>query len=686
VIGLMLWLGGASMAAEDPFLWLEEVEGKAALEWVETQNAESLGELKSAKGYAALESRLLGILDSKDRIPFVSQIGGQFYNFWQDAEHPKGIWRRTTPASYRTATPAWEVVLDLDALAKADGQSWVWHGASCLPPEERLCLVALSPGGSDADVTREFDLTTRAFVDGGFTVPESKHDVSWIDADHLLVSADLGPGTTTASGYARQVREWTRGTPLASAPVIFEGEESDVAVSGWVDHTPGFQRVGMYRAITFYSGELWVRGAGGLVRVDVPLDAQAGMHREWLTVELRSDWDVGGTLWPAGSLLVTRLDAFLKGERTFQALFTPTERSALAGYIPTHGTIVVNELVDVRNKVWVWRHGDGGWARAPMSGLPELGSVGVSAVDPEHSDEVFVTVTDLLTPTTLAWADLASGRPPEPLKALPALFDAAGLSVEQRWATSADGTKVPYFLVMRAGLKPNGKTPTLLYGYGGFEVSLTPSYSAATGAAWLERGGAYALANIRGGGEFGPRWHQAALKEHRHRAYEDFAAVARDLIASKVTKAKHLGAMGGSNGGLLMGNMLVQYPELFGAIVCQVPLLDMRRYHTLLAGASWMGEYGDPDDPEQWKFIQGFSPYQLAKADARYPRVLFTTSTRDDRVHPGHARKMVARLKEQGHDVLYWENTEGGHGGAANNAQRAQMWALSWTFLWNELK
>ena len=684
----LLALGLAAQAAEvsmaDPNQWLEDVTGEKPLAWVREHNAKTEAEISASPGFDVLNTRLRGILDSDERIPYASKIGSSYYNLWQDKEHEKGLWRRTTLEEYRKGSPTWETVLDLDALSKAEGESWVWHGSSCLEPAYTRCLLQLSRGGADADVVREFDLTTKDFVKDGFTVPEAKSDVSWVDQDTLFVGTDWGAGTMTSSGYPRQVKEWKRGTPLADAKLVFEGQDSDVSVGASKDHTVGFEREWVFRGITFYSGEYYLRQNGALVKLDVPIDAQVSSHREWLMVELRTDWTVGGKTWPSGSLVVAKMDGFLAGERSFEALFTPTERSALASAVPTRNTIVVNEMDNVRNRVYVWRNTDGKWSRTPITGLPDFGAVGVSAVDDGESDLVWLTTTDFLTPTTLSLLDVADGKQ-EKLKSLPAFFDASGLEISQHEATSEDGTKIPYFLVSKQGIKLNKKTPTLLYGYGGFEVSMTPGYNAAMGAAWLEEGGAYALANIRGGGEFGPRWHQAALKENRHKAYEDFAAVARDLIARKVTSPKHLGAMGGSNGGLLMGNMLTQYPELFGAIVCQVPLLDMRRYHTLLAGASWMGEYGDPDVEAEWKFIQTFSPYHLADPKAKYPRTLFTTSTRDDRVHPGHARKMVAKLEEQGHDVLYWENIEGGHGGAANNAQRAYMWALSWTFLRNEL-
>lgn len=685
LLGLAL-NGAAAAEGDDPYVWLEDVTSEKSMAWVAERNAESTAAIRG-KTYQPLHDRLLSILDSNDRIPFVAKIGDFYYNFWQDAAHERGIWRRTTLEEYKKAAPTWETVIDLDALDAAEGKKWVWHGASCLPPAYKRCLVALSPGGSDADEQREFDLVDKAFVKDGFFVPEAKSDVAWIDKDTLFVMTDLGEGTLTTSGYPRQVRVWPRGTPLADAKVVYEGVSTDVSVGAYKDFTEGFEREFVYRAPTFFTSELYLRKGTDLVKIDVPDDATAFAHREWLFVQLRSDWTVGGATWKTGSLIVAPFDKFLAGERTFEALFTPTDRTALSDVSVTRNSVIVNTLDNVKSKVFIANFADGKWVQAPMPGLPEFGAVGVSAVDADKSDDVWLTTTDFLTPTTLSLTSTANGAATEKLKSLPAFFDAAGLEIQQFEATSLDGTKIPYFQVSKKGLKLNGKNPTLLYGYGGFEVSLQPSYSGVSGASWLEKGGVYVLANIRGGGEFGPSWHQAALKEKRHKAYEDFAAVAKDLTTRKVTKPEHLGAMGGSNGGLLMGNMLVQYPELFGAIVCQVPLLDMKRYSHLLAGASWMDEYGDPDIEEQWKYIQTFSPYQLASKDKTYPHVLFTTSTKDDRVHPGHARKMVAKLLGQGHEgVLYWEDIEGGHAGASTSEQKATMWATSWTFLWNELK
>ena len=671
-------------APEDPYLWLEDVGGDRALDWVRERNAVSKAELAASDDFKALESRIRGILDSDARIPFVGKIGEHYYNFWRDAKNPRGLWRRTSLAEYRKDEPQWDVVLDLDALGKAENENWVWRGADCLEPEYRRCLVSLSRGGADATVTREFDLVERAFVKDGFFLPEAKGGSSWRDIDTLYVGTDFGPGSMTASGYPRIAKLWRRGTPLSESTVVYEGKPEDIWISAFRDHTDGFERDIIYRGVTFFTNELYLLRDGKPVKVDKPDSANASMHREWLLLELRQDWTVGGKTHPAGALLATRLDDFLDGKREFDVLFAPTARKSLAGFSPTRNHILLNELDNVRNRVFVLTHGKDGWQREPLPGMPEFGTVGASAVDAEDSDAYFMTVTDYLTPTSLYVGEIGKGAP-EKLKSLPAFFDKSGLEVAQREATSDDGTKVPYFIVSRKDLALDGDNPTLLYGYGGFEVPMVPGYSAGVGAAWLEKGGVYVVANIRGGGEFGPKWHQAALKANRNKAFEDFAAVAKDLIARKVTKPARLGTQGGSNGGLLMGNMLTTYPELFGAIVIQVPLLDMLRYHKLLAGASWVGEYGNPDDPEEAKFLRRYSAYHNLSKDKDYPPVLFTTSTRDDRVHPGHARKMMALMMEQGHDALYYENIEGGHGGAANNEQAAFMTALAYTFLWEKI-
>ena len=672
---------------EDTFTWLEDVEAERSLEWVRARNAEKAADLAATAEFEATASGIRTILDSEEKIPDVTKVGDLYYNFWKDAEHERGLWRRTTLESYRTENPGWEPVIDVDALNAAEDENWVWHGASALPGdgEYRLALVYLSRGGADADVSREFDLRTKSFVDGGFFRPESKGGTSWIDEDTLFVFTDFGEGTMTSSGYPRIAKRWRRGTPLEQAEVVYEGTAEDMYIAAVHDSTPGFERDFVSRSIAFYNDELYLlTDDDELVRVEVPNSANAGVKREWLTVELREDWTPADVTYTAGALLGINFEAFLAGDRDFHVLYQPTETSSLAGASWTRTHLVLNILDDVKNRLEVLTPDDDGvFRRSDFVGAPTVGTVAVGAVDPRTSDAVWLIATDFLTPSTLSIAEV--GGEPEVLKSMPAFFDASGKVIEQHFVTSDDGTRVPYFLVRPEDLALDGTAPTLLYGYGGFEISLTPTYSGSLGSAWLEKGGVYALANIRGGGEYGPRWHQLALKENRHRAYEDMAAVAKDLIERGVTSAAHLGVQGGSNGGLLTGNMLTRYPELFGAVVVQVPLLDMKRYSHLLAGASWMAEYGDPDVPEEWAFIRTFSPYHLFDPGTEYPPVLFTTSTRDDRVHPGHARKMAAQMLEAGKDVTYYENIEGGHGGAATNAQSAHMSALAYRFLWERL-
>jgi len=617
----------------DPYLWLENVDSDKALSWVRKRNAKSVKELAQSKSFKKLDQQLLAILDSDERIAYVDKMGEHYYNFWRDAKNERGLWRRTTLAEYRKETPRWEKVLDLDALSKAEGENWVWHGSDCLKPDYRRCLVSLSRGGADADVKREFDLDKKVFVEGGFYLPEAKGSAGWIDQDTLFVSTDFGVGSMTDSGYPRIAKRWQRGTPLAAATVVFEGRKDDVAIDAYREHSKGFQRDFIRRAITFYSNELFLIRDGKLIRIDKPDSAEARAFRDSLLLTLREDWSVGGKTWPAGALIATDFEAFLEGGRDFQVLFQPTARKSLVGFSPTLNHLLLNELDNVRSRLYVLTRDQGKWSREPVLGLPEYGTITAEAVDEESSDDYFLTTTDYITPTSLLLGSVGK-RAPEKLKALPAYFNADALEVAQYDAVSKDGTHIPYFQVSRMDMQRDGRNPTLLYGYGGFEVSMVPNYSATVGKAWLEQGGVFVVANIRGGGEFGPSWHQAALKENRHHAYEDFIAVAEQLIERKITSTPHLGIQGGSNGGLLMGNMLTLRPDLFGAIVCQVPLLDMRRYHKLLAGASWMGEYGDPDDAEQWRFIHTFSPYHNVSEDVRYPATLFTTSTRDDPVHP----------------------------------------------------
>lgn len=665
---------------DDPYLWLEDIDGEAALAWVAERNAETAAALSADAGFAALKERLREVLDASDRIPYTVRRGAFLYNFWQDAGQVRGVWRRTTPEQYRKESPDWEVLLDVDALAAAEGEKWVWAGAQVRRPDHDRALVCLSRDGGDAVVVREFDLATRTFVEDGFRVGEAKTRIGWIDADTVFIGADLGPDSLTEAGYPRTVRRWRRGTPLEEAELVFEAGTGDVAAWGRHDSTPGFERDFVSRWLDFFRSETHLLTPdASLVRIDVPDDANAYAHRHHLIVTLKSDW-LGQ---PAGSLLAFDFDAFLAGDRTAQVLFTPDERTALAGHSWTRHHLILETMRDVSTHIEVLTPTPGGgWERKPLADVPALSRVTAVDTDPDVSDEYFLDVSGFLQPSALHHGRI--GAESEILKQAPARFDTAGLTVEQFFAPSQDGTRVPYF-VIGPGHSPATPGPTLLYGYGGFEVPLVPSYDAVTGRAWLERGGTYVIANIRGGGEYGPDWHQAALGADRPRAFEDFAAVATDLVARGITTPAMLGAAGGSNGGLLMGAMLTRYPHLFGAIVAQVPLLDMLRFHKLLAGASWTAEYGNPDNEADLPHLRELSPYHRLAADRGYPPVLLTTSTRDDRVHPGHARKTAARLRELGHPVLFHENTGGGHAGASDNEQSAHNEALTHTFLWQHL-
>jgi prolyl oligopeptidase len=670
--------------AADPFLWLEGVTDEKALDWVRERNAKAEAEIASSPEFQRLEADLRAILDSDARIPGVQKIGNHYYNFWKDKQNPQGLWRRTTLAEYRKPEPRWETVIDLDALNIAEKENWVWHGAECLKPQYERCLISLSRGGADADVTREFDLVAKTWVQDGFFRPEAKGGLQWIDADTVYVFTDFGKGTMTDSGYPRIVKEWKRGTPMETAKLVYEGKPGDLYISASRDLTPGFERDFVSRALAFYSDELYLRGKDDkLTRLDVPNSANKSVHNQWLTLELREAWKLKDRSYEAGTLLAIDFDRFMAGDREFDVVFAPDEHTSLSSFTWTKQHLVLTLLNDVKSKIRVMTPlGAGSWRQSLLSGAQSVGTVSVGAVDADDGNALWMTTTDFLTPTTLSLIEV--GKAPEKLKSMPAYFQADGLITEQQFATSKDGTKVPYFIVRPKQMPLDGSTPTLLWGYGGFEVSYTATYNAMAGRGWLQNGGVFVLANIRGGGEYGPRWHQAALKANRHKAFEDFAAVAEDLFARNITSPARLGAQGGSNGGLLMGNMIVQSPQLFGAIVCQVPLLDMKRYSHLLAGASWMAEYGNPDTKD-WEFIKTFSPYHLLKEGTEYPPVLFTTSTRDDRVHPGHARKMMAKMEAMNADVRYYENIEGGHNGAANNQQEAHMRALAYTFLWQQL-
>ncbi len=670
----------------DENLWLEEVTGEKPLAWVKERNAETAAALEQLPNFKRNENEIKAILLANDRLPAVTQSGKYLNNFWQDKTHVRGLWRRTTIEEYKKKSPKWDVLIDFDKLSKEENENWVYKGASCLPPDNQLCLVILSRGGKDASVVREFNISHKSFVKNGFTLPEAKSRVSWVDADTILVGTDFGPGSLTTSGYPRIVKSWKRGMPLTSATTLLEGKNEDVSVSAGTFFTPKGNKVIGARSITFYDEEAFeLTPEGKFKKIEKPLDAQIVA---WLNgqniMQLRSDWQVRGEKFKTGSLIALPI---IDGGQP-KIIFQPNDKQSIVQVEQSKDALIINYLDTVQGKL----------ARAYLKGdtwivedlpFPAKGDIGLSSVD-SYGDLILATFENFLVPNSIMMARAGIERPavdvkPETLKSLPARFDAAQFKVEQLWATSRDGTQVPYFFISDKKMKTDGNTPVLIYGYGGFEVSQGPYYPGVTGKVWLEKGGAYALANIRGGGEFGPGWHQAALKENRQRAFDDFIAVGEDLVKRKISNPKKMAISGGSNGGLLVGATFVERPDLFAAVICKVPLLDMLRYNKLLAGASWMAEYGDPADPKVRPTILNYSPYQNVKPGVKYPEVFFITSTMDDRVHPGHARKMVARMKAQGHPLLYFENTEGGHSAAANLLQRVKFSTLEYTFLQDRL-
>ncbi|MGF1454180.1 MAG: prolyl oligopeptidase family protein [Alphaproteobacteria bacterium] len=696
--GVLVAPGVAVADDTDPFVWLEEVEGERALDWVRARNTESLGVLEADPRFAGFREDALDILTAQDRIPYGVYRGGHVYNFWQDETHVRGILRRTSLDSYRSDTPDWETVLDIDALAEEEGENWVYKGSTCLAPDYARCILTLSRGGKDAAVRREFDMTTKLFVEDGFVLPEAKTYLSWFDADHLLVGTDFGPGSLTTSGYPRMVKRWKRGTKIEDAVSLFEGEEDDFLVYSARFARPEGPASLIGRGISFFESEYFlVSESDGetLRKLPVPRHVEVdGLFNGQLLLLPKEDWEVGTQTIAKGSLVSMDLEAFKKTGTLppLRSVYTPDARSALQAVDTTRSGVILTTLSNVTSVLKMAVFDGEVWETMDID-LPSNGSAGVAAALPDH-DVVFLNYESFLVPDTLYQYTYESRFAPgtssrisdqsvqklEDLKQAPARFSAEGLVTRQFEATSKDGTKVPYFVVHREGIALDGTNPTRLYGYGGFLISLDPSYDSLVGKLWLERGGVNVIANIRGGGEFGPGWHEAALKLNRQRAYDDFAAVAEDLIARKITSPRRLGIIGGSNGGLLVGVAFTQRPDLYHGVVCAVPLLDMLRYHLLPPGASWIGEYGDPEIPEERAAIAAYSPYQNVRPDADYPKVFFVTSTKDDRVQPGHARKMAARMIAQGHDILYYENTEGGHAAGANLKQVARQRALEYVY------
>ena len=680
------------LAAEpaDPYLWLENIEGERALAWVEAQNRESEARLTADPRFSTIEAAAYAVYAATDRIPYARQAGQRMLNFWQDESHVRGLLRSAELKAYLAGEPQWEVLLDLDLLAEAEGENWVYKGAGCLEPDASRCLLMLSRGGSDAVTLREFDLDAKRFVTDGFVSSEAKQSVAWLDVDRLLI-AKAGDGfRATDSGYGAELRLWHRGKPIKSSQVLLEVPSDHVAVGGAVVRNALGTFPFAVDSPTFFEETVYALGdasEGGDAPKELPLPKDVdwrGLFQDRLIGLTRSEWhpkaDSAGEPVPAGALFAVPLDDLLAGRlASVETLVRPTARRAVSDVRVGRSSLYVSVTQDVVMQLLELRPQKTGWSRQAVP-LPENGSLSIVSAN-AHSDLALVNFEAFLKPDTLY--AITPDKAPHPVAQLPARFDAARLSARQTFATSSDGVKVPCFVIEPKGRR--GPLPTLLYGYGGFEIALTPSYLSPLATAWLQSGGVFAIANIRGGGEYGPEWHQAALGPNRQRAYDDFAAVAEHLAATGVSRPQQLGIYGGSNGGLLVGVAFTQRPELFGAAVSAVPLLDMLRYDKLLAGASWTGEYGDPDDPEDRRWLAAYSPYQNAHPDAAYPPVFLTTSTKDDRVHPGHARKMAARLKAQGHEALYYENTEGGHSAAANLAQLARRDALVATFLMQEL-
>ena len=677
-----------SQNTSDPFLWLEEIEGKQALEWVHARNRECFDELQSDDRYEKFLAQSESLLNAKDRIPYGSIRGKFVYNFWQDSKNVRGIIRRTSLESYRSITPKWETVLSIDELAKAEKENWVYKGSSWLTPNYERCLIKLSRGGTDASVYREFDTIAKHFVEDGFTIPEAKSGVAWLDRNTLLIGTDWGENSLTESGYPRIVKLWKRGKPLDKAEVIFEGKHKDIGIWPRVMDSGDETLALVEQSLTFFTGAYHLINTNGKL-IRLPLQDSAdlvGFYAGRLLFTLREAWEVDGKTHPQGALLAINAAMFQSTGKlpVIETIITPNKQTSIEGVTFSRSGLYITLLQNVKGLILRFKVDaqNGKWSSNPVP-LPKNGTVSISSAN-IHSDTIFVNYEDYITPDRLSEFDSHKEKITV-LKSLPSKFNASELEVNQHMAKSADGTQVPYFVIHRKGIKPDKNTPTILYGYGGFEISLKPSYSATIGKLWLERGGAYAVANIRGGGEFGPRWHKAALKTKRQRAYDDFIAVAEDLNKRGITSPKHLGISGGSNGGLLVGAIFTQRPDLMNGVVCRVPLLDMLRYTKLLAGASWAAEYGDPEDPEMRKAILRYSPYQNVFPDRQYPKVFIETSTKDDRVHPGHARKMVARMREQGHEVLYFENTEGGHSAGANLKQHAKRYALEYVYFSRQL-
>ncbi|PWK17937.1 prolyl oligopeptidase family serine peptidase [Xanthomarina spongicola] len=684
VLMVILGISQISQAQEDKYLWLEEVDGKVALEFVETQNKATIEELGAEKDFQDIYDKSLAIYNSTERIAYPSILGNYVYNFWRDKDHVRGVWRRSLLKDYTNGNPVWETLLDIDALSEADDIKWVYKGSSGLYPDYNRFLVRLSKGGGDAVVTKEFDVNSKQFLEYGFKVDESKGSSSYVDENTLIITTDFGKGTLTTSGYPRQVKLWKRGTPLKDAQQIFEGDTTNVQVFGYVLRDGSKAYTMVRQSIDFYTGKTFVWRNNKAIALDIPEDASTnGILNNQLILKLKSDWTVNTKTYKTGTLISLNFTELLKGNKDIQVIIEPDEFSSISRVSTTKNKLLIDLLSNVTSQLYIYSFNNGTWSNEKVK-APDFGTISIVSTN-DLSDKYFFNFQNFITPSTLYSAD-ASNNTFKAYQSLPAFFDASKYEIKQYKAKSKDGTMIPYFMVAAKDIKNDGTNPTLVFAYGGFEVSSRPFYGATFGVSWLDKGGVFVLANIRGGGEFGPKWHQDGVKEKRQNVFDDLYAVSEDLITKKVTAPKHLGVMGGSNGGLLVGVAFTQRPDLYNAIVCQVPLLDMKRYNKLLAGASWMGEYGNPDLPEEWEYIKKYSPYQNLKEGMNYPEVYFGTSTRDDRVHPGHARKMVAKMNDMGYKTYYYENTEGGHAGSSTNEQSAKSDALTFSYLLMKLK
>lgn len=684
---ILLALFGISrtiQAQQDKYQWLEDIDGEKSLEFVNAQNRATLEKLSKEKDYQSIYDKSLEIYNSPEKIAIPLIQGKYVYNFWQDKNHERGIWRRCLLADYSKSDPDWETLIDIDELSKKDHTKWVYKGASGLYPSYNRFLVELSKGGGDAVVIKEFDAGKKQFVENGFSIDEAKGGAVYLDENTVIVGTNFGEGTMTTSGYPRQIKLWKRGTLLKDARLIYEGQPTDVVAWSGILRDGTKSYVLITRAITTFTSQKMVWIDDKIVTLDIPDDCDIrGVLKNQLVVQLKSDWTANNKTYKGGTLIGLHFTELLKGNKEIQVIIEPDQFSSISEISTTKNSLLINLLTNVTSRLFIYTYSNGVWTNQKVK-APDFGTISLITAD-EFSDRYFFKFENFITPSTLYSAD-AGKNTFKPSKSLPAYFDAGKYEVKQFKVKSKDGTLVPYFMVAAKNIKNDGKNPTLIIAYGGFEISYQPFYVSRYGHAWLDKGGVFVLANIRGGGEFGPKWHQEGLKEKRQNVFNDLYAVAEDLIARKVTSPKHLGVRGGSNGGLLVGVAFTQRPDLFNAVVCEVPLLDMQRYNKLLAGASWMGEYGNPDIPEEWEYIKKYSPYQNLKEGMNYPEVLFITSTRDDRVHPGHARKMVAKMNDMGYKTYYYENTEGGHAGSATNEQYSKENALMFSYLLMKLK